>query len=304
MKKTIIASAIAAAVAAPAAFADVSISGQINQEFYTVEDGDLSSDRNADLVFSASEDLGNGMKAFAKMSITMDTGSAGASQTSANQSDAGDEEPGIEAGSTQVVGLTGSFGTVTFGKQELLIESKVAAMAANDASDFLSNEVDTAIGGAAEATVTYVSPSFNGLTLGLGATADTSGASDDLDDTEIMLQYSNGPLLARVGMAADDSAGQDDTVIGVQYTMGDLTLGVVSQRSDVANGDEMWVGAKYAMGANTIAISSNSSDDSANDDRIISLSHAMSKNVSVYVAHESDGSANADTTVAGMKVAF
>jgi hypothetical protein len=304
MKKTIIAAAVAAAVAAPAAFADVSVSGQINQEFYKIEDGDLSSDRNADVVFKASEDLGNGMKAFATVSITMDTGSDGAGQTSANQSDANDEEPGIEAGSTQVVGLTGSFGTITMGKQELFIESHVAAMAANDASDYLTNEVDTAIGTAGEATITYLSPSINGFKLGLGATGDTSGANNDLDDTEIMLEYSNGPLLARVGYANDDSAAQDETIIGVQYTIGDLTLGLVNQRSDAANGDETWVGAKYAMGANTLAISANSSDDSANDDKIISLSHAMSKNVSVYVAHESDGTANADTTLAGMAVKF
>jgi opacity protein-like surface antigen len=33
MKKTIIASAVAAAVAAPAAFADVKISGMVNPEF-------------------------------------------------------------------------------------------------------------------------------------------------------------------------------------------------------------------------------------------------------------------------------
>jgi len=201
------------------------------------------------------------------------------------------------------LGLSGDFGTISMGLQEMLIESHAAAMAANDASDFLTNEVDTAIGAGAEHTVTYLSPSFNGISVGLGAQGD-AGANDDLDDTEVMIQYSNGPLLVRVAQATDHSASQDDTVMGVQYTMGDLTVGVVNQNSDAANGDEMWYGAKYVMGANTFAISANSSDDSANDDRIISVSHAMSKNVSVYVAHESDGTANADTTLAGMKVAF
>jgi predicted porin len=288
MKKTIIASAIAAVVAAPAAFADVSVSGQINQEWYQVEDGDLASDRNADIVFKASEDLGNGMKAFATINQMFDTDDSGNSVTT---------------NGLAFLGLSGDFGTISMGLQEMLIESHAAAMAANDASDYLSNEVDTAIGAGAEHTVTYLSPSFNGITVGLGAQGD-SGASDDLDDTEIMVQYSNGPLLVRLAQATDHSASQDDTIMGVQYTMGDLTVGVVNQNSDAASGDEMWMGAKYVMGANTFAISANSSDDSANDDRIISVSHAMSKNVSVYFAHESDGAANADTTLAGMKVAF
>ena len=62
MKKTIIAASIAAVVAAPAAFADVKISGQINQEFFQtdadgytdVTDKDLASDRNTDIVVSVS----------------------------------------------------------------------------------------------------------------------------------------------------------------------------------------------------------------------------------------------------------
>jgi len=288
MKKTIIAAAVAAAVAAPAAFADVSVSGQINQEFYKVEDGDLASDRNADIVFKASEDLGNGMKAFVTINQMFDTD---------------DSQNSVASDGLAFLGLSGDFGTISMGKQEMLIESHAAAMAANDASDYISNEVDTAIGAAGESTITYLSPSFNGVTVGLGAQGD-SGTADDLDDTEIMIQYSNGPLLVRVAQATDHSASQDDTILGVQYTMGDLTVGVVNQNSDAANGDEMWIGAKYTMGANTLAVSSNSSDDSANDDKVISLSHAMSKNVSVYVAHESDGTANSDVTLAGMKVAF
>jgi predicted porin len=289
MKKTIIAAAVAAAVAAPAAFADVSVSGQINQEFYKVEDGDLASDRNADIVFKASEDLGNGMKAFVTINQMFDTD---------------DSRNSVTTNGLAFLGLSGDFGTISMGLQEMLIESHAAAMAANDASDFLTNEVDTAIGTAAESTFTYISPSFSGVSVGLGAQGDTSGANEDLDDTEFMIQYSNGPLLVRYAHATDHSASQDDRVLGVQYTMGDLTVGVVNQNSDAANGDETWYGAKYVMGANTLAASVTRSDDGANDDRIISASHAMSKNVSVYVAHEADGTANSDTTLAGFKVAF
>jgi predicted porin len=66
MKKTIIASAIAAAVAAPAAFADVKISGMVAYEQSTKDDAGVSTDAGnvyTDLVFTGSEDLGNGLKA-------------------------------------------------------------------------------------------------------------------------------------------------------------------------------------------------------------------------------------------------
>jgi predicted porin len=147
MKKTIVAAAIAAAVAAPAAFADVSISGQINVEFYksdaavdsTAAD-DLAFDRTTDLVFKASEDLGNGMKAFATISLIDDTGSSSASNGNI----------GLASSSTNIVGLSGDFGTITFGKQEMWTESAAAAMANNDAADYISNEVNTAMGASAD----------------------------------------------------------------------------------------------------------------------------------------------------------
>jgi len=76
MKKTLIASAVAAVVAAPAAFADVTISGQINQEFYDAG-GDTQSDLNSDIVFSGKEDLGNGVTANWKIHTFMDNGTFG-----------------------------------------------------------------------------------------------------------------------------------------------------------------------------------------------------------------------------------
>ena len=62
MKKTIIAASVAALVAAPAAFADVKIGGNVIQEFISDDatgnsDNGLTSAAAVDLVFSVSEDL-------------------------------------------------------------------------------------------------------------------------------------------------------------------------------------------------------------------------------------------------------
>jgi len=286
MKKTIVAAAIAAAVAAPAAFADVSISGQINMEWYKTNSGDLSGDRNSDLSFKASEDLGNGMKAFAQFDMTADSDDT-ANGNSLSQDAA-----------TNKIGLSGDFGSIAMGRMETFIENKVAAMAANDASDYLSNEVSASQGAHGENTIEYISPSINGIKVAISAIGDSAG--DNLDTTQVGIEYSNGPLLVRA--AASDDNGVDETAVGISYTMGDLKASVVT--ADDNTQTETWVGVSYTMGANTIAVSTTDSDTAANEDTIFSVKHAMSKNTAIYLAHESDGAANSDTTLVGMQVKF
>ena len=306
MKKTIIAASIAAVVAAPAAFADVSISGQINQEFFDLDSSTtgIGSERNADIVFSASEDLGNGMKAFAKMVTTFDDNSSAATSDTADGS--GTTAGMMAQGSTQIVGLSGDFGKITFGKSETFIESKVAASAANDASEGISNEVATGLGGSAEATVEYTSPSFNGFTV-VASGRGTTDSSDDLDTTSIGFNYSNGPLTVMAAQAsAEDTADTEDTVVAAHYKMGDIKVGVVHAEVEAsgATTDETWYGASYTMGANTFSISTKSSDTAGAEDDIFSVKHAMSKNVNVYLVHVNDEAANSDKTAVGMQVKF
>jgi predicted porin len=166
MKKTLVAAAVAAVVAAPAAsFADVKIGGNVIQEF--VSDGDetgskedgLESKAAVDLVFSVSEDLGNGMSAFAKIHTLRDNGGSG--------------------NADQVVGLKGDFGTLVVGRMEDFSEGKVAAMAATDSSDALSIEPNGSFNtGRNEGGIAYISPSFNGLTFGVAGYALPNMGSD------------------------------------------------------------------------------------------------------------------------------
>jgi len=283
MKKTIVAAAIAAAVAAPAAFADVSISGQINMEWYKTNSGDLSGDRNSDLSFKASEDLGNGMKAFAQFDMTADNDDTTVSMS--------------QDAATNKIGLSGDFGTVEMGRMETFIESHVAAMAANDASDYISNEVSAAHGAHGENTLQYTSPSINGMKVVISAIGDSAG--DNLDTTQMGVEYSNGPLLVRA--ATSDDNGADETVIGASYKVGDLTVAIVNSDNTI---EETWFGASYTMGANTIAVSTTNSDTAANEDTVLSLKHALSKSTAVYLVRENDGAANSDTTLVGMQVKF
>ena len=281
MKKTIIAAAIASVVAAPAAFAEVKISGNVIQEFVTdpddtgtSEDG-LESAAAVDVVFSVSEDLGNGMSAFAKIHTMMDNGS------------------GSQNNADNVVGIKGDFGTIVTGRMESLTESKVDAMAATDSSDKLSIEINDAYDVKRyEGGLAYVSPSFNGLTFSVAGfalpnggaasvaattitaagltvrsgqpvdNATVSGASTTLttvastaanntdadanfDATEIMVEYANGPLLVRASRQVLDasatakaatSGAKDQTTTALAMSYKMDNITLVGTYNDVENG--------------------------------------------------------------------
>jgi len=352
MKKTLIAASIAALVAAPAAFAEVSISGNMIQEFIsdgddtgTAEDG-LESQSAVDIVFSVSEDLGNGMSAFAKIHTMYDDGAG--DQTTADQ----------------IVGLKGDFGTIVVGKMEDFSESKVSALAATDSSDALSIETNrTYKTGRSNGGIAYISPSFNGLTFGVagyamdnGAVAAVDGttvskasgsttvlgssaavskdADGNIDATDIMVEYANGPLLVRAAYEVMDksainvsqSTGSDQktTTLGATYKMDNITLHAVHY--DVENGkgvstndaDGWFVGAKMAMGANTFGIGYAEETDTDSDGNVeagktdknmmLSVGHALSKRTSITAAYEEneDGTAGAnnDRWAVGIKHVF
>ena len=371
MKKTLIAASVAALVAAPAAFADVAISGNVIQEFITdgddtgsSEDG-LDSISAVDLVFSVSEDLGNGMSAFAKIHNYRDNAA-----------------PSAGGYADQIVGLKGDFGTVVVGRMEDFTEGKVSAMAATDSSDALSIETNRAYKtGRAEGGLAYVSPSFNGLTFGVAGYALSNGGASDttttvtvtglstnasaaggstqasitstsavldynnannldmdnnFDATDIMVEYSNGPLLVRVAHENVDAkatkagaSGKDQktTTIGMNYKMDNITLAGVyydvenGQGTDSNDVDGYFVGAKIAAGANTFGLgytqetninksgsTYTKQTNGDNDSYIVSINHALSKRTSLTAAYKSlddqDAGKDADNFAVGIKHVF
>jgi len=339
MKKTLVAAAVAASFAAPAvSFADVAISGNVIQEFVTdsddtgtSEDG-LVSAAAVDLVFSVSEDLGNGMSAFAKIHTLRDNGGSG--------------------NADQVVGIKGDFGTIVAGRMEDFSEGKVAAMAAVDSSDKLSIEPNGYHQtGRAEGGLAYISPSFNGLTFGVAGyalpngsvasssvaatmtststsaasitttslvyTASTKDADAKFDATDIMVEYANGPLLVRAARETVDggvysaTAGTPDKEtdsIAVSYKLDNITL--VGYAFDVENGkgaagNDMsghFLGAKMGMGANTFSVSYMEEDDyntstgaketGTDEAWMVSVDHALSKRTSLTAAYKSSDDGN------------
>ena len=347
MKKTILAASVAALVAAPAAFADVKIGGNVIQEFISDDatghsENGLTSAAAVDLVFSVSEDLGNGMSAFAKIHTLRDNGGSG--------------------NADQVVGIKGDFGTIVAGRMEDFSEGKVAAMAAVDSSDKLSIEPNGYHQtGRAEGGLAYISPSFNGLTFGIAGyalpngsagsssvaitlnnsvssttltyTASTKDADSKFDATDVMVEYANGPLLVRVarenvdGGVYSSTAGTPDKEtdsIAVSYKLDNITL--VGYAFDVENGKGVaandmsghFLGAKMGMGANTFSVSYMEEDDyntstgaketGTDEAWIVSVDHALSKRTSLTAAYKSSDDGNStsdkDELAVGIKHVF
>jgi predicted porin len=291
MKKTIIAAAVAASVAAPAAFADVTISGMVNPEFYDVNDSDFTGAAdsgwtgsvNTDLVFQASDDLGNGMKASAKYHLFHDDGKAN-----------------TNGHADMSVTLSGDFGAIVAGRMEPLIEGQFDAFANIDASHDLDLEAfdvmtRTTVGAGGLA---YVSPSMNGLSVAV-----SNVASDDFSAAnEVLVKYSNGGLsLMAIQSEMDGTTSAtdtDQTGFAIGYKMGDLEVRAMTRSGETSGVDHDYdmIGAKYTMGANTFALGFSQEEGKGKlnstvtatgdvDRMIVSASHALSKNTSVYVTY-------------------
>jgi len=322
MKKTIIASAIAAVVAAPAAFADVTISGNVNMEIQDLGAATgYDNSTNTDLVFKASEDLGNGMKAGMKYHTFNDDGGDAVADTS--------------------VYLSGDFGTVTAGRMETFNMAYFHGFAAGDAAHDMTLEDTNGQQGRGNA-LAYVSPSMNGLTVGLAAVMDagatksaagvaesgstagstgysTSDDTNDVDISEIMVKYTNGPLTVAAGKTTHQGASDEEvTNIAISYTMGDLKLAVLDRSVDNSDGsraltvapegdnDMTTVSATYKMGNNTLYAGITDSDDGQDGDWVVSVAHNFSKRTSAYIAFKNDDDNTTDDsqTLVGLKHSF
>jgi hypothetical protein len=282
MKKTIIAAAVSAVVAMPA-MADVTVSGYIGYE--TGEANNIAvSNVYSDIYVKASEDLGNGMKVAAMVQLVND-----------NNEDTNEDE------GMKTLTISGDFGTIQTGYFETYTEDSVAAMAANDASHGISNEILDGNSGLGTGH-RYTSPSFGGVTVG--------AESFQTGETTVFGQYSGNGLTVRV---AEEHTGATGDVLSMaaKYTIDGLTVAVVNTDDDVSD-DQTWFGVSYTMGANTIAYSVvDGNDDSStaaaadDGDSTLSLSHALSKNTTVYVAVEKDDDADTnDQTLIGLSTKF
>jgi len=287
MKKTIIASAIAAAVAAPAAFADVSVSGNVYAEA-TNENAQVFTD----VFFKASEDLGNGMKVSSVIQVVGDNDSAATTAALDGNAAANGVAVASKTAGYRTVALSGDFGTVTAGRMEGNIEQNIQAMAANDPSHAASIEAAGNQGWIAG--IRYTTPSFNGVS----ATYET----DQGDYSAYSVQYSGNGATVKYGK--EDNGTTEFTSYALAYGMNGLNVKYVVLADDTnANNDACFIGADYKMGAITVAAAQNGCDN-GDGDQTMSVAYALSKSTTAYIASDKDDSASDTTTYFGLVQKF
>jgi predicted porin len=293
MKKTIVAAAIAAVVAAPAAFAEVSIYGKAHLAMEFADNNGDNIDSNASRFgIKASEDLGNGMSSFAKFEFG---------------ADAIDGDNGLTARDA-VMGLKGDFGTLTVGrmaspaKAVLYGTGNVQLADANNGADFASgfNSKGTRVSNA----VAY-GTKVGGMNMTVATVSDDAG--DNFATKAIALSTDVAGAHIGLGHVNPDN-GADLTIVGAKMSMDALTVGLVYEDLEDAN-NTIGASVSYANGSNVISASMSTRDydngDHDKDTTTLGLEHKLSKKTSIYASYaDVDNGTSSDVTSLGMIVNF
>jgi len=244
---------------------------------------------------SASEDLGNGMSAFAKYNMLTKAG------TSTGEAD-GD----------MVVGISSGFGTIVAGTMEDFTEGKLAAMMdmeGNGSTELTGNAGRTAGG------LAYITPTVNGLHAGVAGYA-TAHGTDKFDATDIAVFYDNGPLSVKVAqetLSKDMTTGAEEqttTSVGASYAMGDMKVAVLHVGRDDqagtagADSDDTMFKGSYKMGNNTLQLGYADDDSAGKDITTVELIHKFSGRTSAYAGVTNNDVTGNDSTFVGMKHKF
>ena len=310
-KKTLIAAAVAT-LASSVAMADVTVSGQVK---YTLTDtanstSDWSPSSDNAITVKSSEDLGNGLTAFAQITLDTDSPASTTSTTaSINGTDASDTNTqSVEATSHALqkdakLGIKGGFGTLVMGRMEYLVEGAFSSKMDDGSGKTESNQIT---GFDRANAVAYVSPTVNGLHV---AAAGSNGAAADMfTNKEVLAVYSNGPLSV-MASHVDVKDTQAMNSLYASYAIGDAKISAMTVDTDydaAATTDlrDNIIRLDYTMGNNSLLII-NKDADAANADRTaVKLTHKFSKRTAAYVGVRNNDGTTEDETYVGMITKF
>jgi predicted porin len=289
MKKHLIAAAVAGALAVPA-MAQVTISGNMEVGYASVEksathkqsgfdaadSGSMTGTSN--LTFSASEDLGGGLKAAATIQKVM-------------------QPTGAEDGDFKVakVAVSGGFGTIAIGRDS------DAAQEAGASYRFFGDIGRTSLrtGTWQTNTLQYTSPSFSGFTVGLFSQmqGDTAANTDAAKANSVILKGSiSGLNLGLSSQTYETAAGVKDkrTNVSAGYDLGMAKVGVAYfQLKDGSASDEKskMTGVHVAVpvsSALSVGLAMNQYKDDADkaDTTHFAVKYVLSKRTSLNFAYE------------------
>lgn len=235
MKKTLIA---VAALAATGAFAQVSVYGRLDAGYaqtkttvgntYTKANG-VESHNSASSMWGiqGTEDLGGGMKAFFKLEQDVYTANGNTGVTGA--AGGGGNQPGFNR--TSLVGVSGGFGSLAFGRDYVPFFKLIAATDVNSLSRISTVQRSAASGYSTTGQqIVYSTPNLSGFVGSLAVIADdnsTDAATNKEAATNATVQYMNGPLMVGLGVASKKLTTATETKNSATVLAGSYDLGVV-----------------------------------------------------------------------------
>ena len=289
-KKTLIAAAVATVASTAAMAGDSSVSGQVK---YTLADTDgaatdWAASFDNSITFKSTEDLGNGLTAFAQ--ITIDT------DVDTTDTTAGAIEKDAK------LGVKGAFGTIVAGRMEYLIQGAFSSKMDDGAGN---NNLESNLTNLGRANaVAYVSPTVNGVHVAMAGNNDGT-ATGMFNNKEILVAYANGPLNV-MASKVDVKDNSDMTSLYASYAIGDAKVSAMTVDRDYDAGqgtdarDSMYR-LDYTMGSNVVTVGTRDAEATADDMDIVKLTHKLSKRTAVWVGHRNKGTGYAgDVTHFGM----
>jgi predicted porin len=305
MKKSLIALAVASAVAAPAAFAatsNVDIYGIFGAAVDIIDRDNASEDEfkvsstASRIGFKGAEDLGGGLSAIWQVETGVNIDTGGGNWGSRNT----------------FVGLSSkSLGTVRLGNYDTAYKLSTGRL---DVFGDTLADYNTIMGSADSSnalfdrrepnSISYESPVFSGLTL-MGTYGQQNEGGSTFVDSELWALaavYANGPLFATFAYETLNDFGVsrdiDTWKIGAGYKFGNTTLGAVYESMDddlansVATRDAWYLSVRHDMG--NIALKgayANADDSDAGNDGAdfwaLGVDYGMSKRTVVYALYTS-----------------
>jgi len=301
-----LAAAILSTLSVSAFAGDVDIYGKANLTVQSSDEGKGSFTEvksNASRIgFKGGQDLGNDLSVVfkAEFQVDLDGDSAkGDSITDRNQ----------------YVGLKGNFGTVLLGKNDTVLKQSQGKV---DLFSDLNGDIKSLWKGENRMsdTITYKSPKFNGLQLGV-----TYIAEDDVeaeDATSIALFYGDKSLKKSKVYAAvaidSEVKGYDTTRITVQGKLAGFTLGAIAHTQEkVSDGSEVdgfLISAKYGFDNVTVKAQLQTAEHEGGDDRsgmTFGADYKLAKNTKLFAFYSSfdmDSEKDQDYLAVGIEYKF
>jgi predicted porin len=301
MKKTLIALAAVAATSAAFAQSSVTVYGKVDIGISNAIGGatkaetGLNEAAGSRLGFRGTEDLGGGLKAnfILEHRFKPDTGMESAP---ASVSAAGVFTPGTFWAGRSIVGLSGGFGKVDFGR-----DYSAAFWTALGADVFGYDGIANNAASTSASTnparlanvISYTSPTMGGFTAQGSFAFKETAAAGVKNPTSVRLAYAAGPLSASVA-ASKNANNTDYSAFGAAYDFGMAKANLLISKGETTTGsdiDGMTLGLVVPMGALTLK-ASYATLEVGNIKTVAKLGlgarYALSKRTDVYTSYARD----------------